>query len=201
MIDTLLIAAAYVIGSFPTSQLAAKIGGGIDLREHGSKNVGATNLLRALGWRYAIPAALVDVTKGIVPVLAFPRIGGSTEPWFPLAVGGAAVLGHVFSVFLSFRGGKGVATAAGVILALAPKALGLSTIVWALVLAGTGYVSAASMLGALAFPIAVRVTVPERELLFGAGLVLALFVLFTHRSNIKRLLAGTENRIWRRGEA
>ncbi len=201
MTEVLLIVASYIIGSFPTSQVAARMGGGIDLREHGSKNVGATNLYRVLGLRYAVPAGLVDVAKGTLPVAFLPRVAGVTEAWFPVAVGVAAVLGHVFSIFLKFRGGKGVATAAGAILALTPKAMGLSAIVWVIALAGTGYMSLASMLGAVAFPIAVRVTEPENRLLFGLGLVLALFILFTHRSNIRRLWTGTENRIWRRREA
>ncbi len=196
--SVLLVCAAYVLGSFPTSQVVAKIGGGVDLRERGSGNVGATNLFRVLGWRYAVPAALIDVLKGTVPVVTFPGVAGNAQRWYPLAVGIAAVLGHVFSVFLKFRGGKGVATAAGVILGLAPKALGLAAIVWVAVLAGTGYVSVASMLGAVAFPVAVLVTAPQDRLILGSGVVLAAFILFTHRSNIKRLLAGTENKIRRR---
>jgi len=110
----------------------------------------------------------------------------------------AAVLGHVFPVYLGFRGGKGVATAAGAVLALAPAALGLSAIVWLTVLIGTGYVSLASMLGAAALPVALRITGPFDGYTFGVGVLLASFIIVMHRSNIRRLLAGTENRFGRR---
>jgi len=191
------LVAGYLAGSIPTSFLAGKLAG-IDLRQHGSKNLGATNVYRVLGWRYAIPVGLVDVAKGAVPVAAaasmVPRVG-----WLPLAVGCAAVAGHVFSVFLRFRGGKGVATAAGVVLALAPGALGISAAIWVTVLTVTGFVSLASMLGAIAFPVAVRLLYPGSAYAFWVGVGLALFIVFTHRSNIGRLVRGTENRFGRRG--
>ncbi len=187
---------AYLAGSIPTSFLAARYGAGIDLREHGSKNLGATNLYRVLGWKYAIPVGLFDVAKGAVPV--FLAAAHLTASWAPLAVGVAAVVGHVFSVFLKFRGGKGVATAAGVVLALAPAALGIAALMWLAVLFGTGYMSLASMLGAITFPVAVRVMYPGNGYVLAVGIGLALFILYTHRSNIKRLLTGTENRFGRR---
>jgi glycerol-3-phosphate acyltransferase PlsY len=188
---------AYLVGSIPTSFLAARYGAGIDLREHGSKNLGATNLYRTLGWGYAVPVGLFDVAKGAVP--AFLAAAFLPQPWAPLVVGVAAVLGHVFSVFLRFRGGKGVATAAGVVLALAPAALGIAALVWLAVLLGTGYVSLASMLGAIAFPVAARLVYPTNGYALAVGIALALFIVYTHRSNIKRLLAGSENRFGRRG--
>jgi glycerol-3-phosphate acyltransferase PlsY len=188
---------AYLVGSIPTSFLAARYGAGIDLREHGSKNLGATNLYRTLGWGYAVPVGLFDVAKGAVP--AFLAAAFLPQPWAPLAVGVAAVLGHVFSVFLRFRGGKGVATAAGVVLALAPAALGIAALVWLAVLLGTGYVSLASMLGAIAFPVAARLVYPANGYALAVGVALALFIVYTHHSNIKRLLAGNENRFGRRG--
>ncbi len=197
MTVSLWILASYLLGAIPTSLLAARFGAGMDLREHGSKNLGATNVYRVLGWKYAIPVGLFDVAKGTVPVAVFgPLAGGGT--WVPVALGVAAVVGHVYSVFVKFRGGKGVATAAGAVLALAPIALGLSAIVWVLVLAVTGYVSAASMLGAVAFPIAVRFTNPEDSYTFGVGIALAVFILATHRSNVHRLITGQENRFGRR---
>lgn len=184
---------AYLLGSVPTSYLAARYGAGIDLREHGSKNLGATNVYRVLGWGYAIPVGLFDVAKGAVPVFLAHSLTGEAE-WMPLSVGVAAVLGHVFPAFMRFRGGKGVATAAGVVLALAPAALGVSALVWVVVLATTGFVSLASMLGAASFPIAVRLLAPTSEYVLWMGIVLAVFILYTHRSNIRRLLSGTENR-------
>ena len=191
--------AGYFAGSFPTSFLGGKLAG-IDLREHGSKNLGATNVYRVLGWKYAVPVGLIDIAKGAIPVAMASRAADG-RAWLPLAVGCAAILGHVFSVFLRFRGGKGVATAAGVVLALAPAALGVSAVVWVGVLAATGFVSLASMLGAVAFPISVRLLYPASSYVFWVGVVLAGFIVFTHRTNIGRLLAGTENRFGRRRKA
>jgi glycerol-3-phosphate acyltransferase PlsY len=187
---------AYLLGSIPTSYLAAKYGAGVDLRQQGSGNLGATNLYRAVGLKYAVPVGLFDVAKGAVPVLLAAR--WTEQPWAPLAVGVAAILGHVFTVFMRFKGGKGVATAAGVVLALAPAALGVSTLVWGVVLFATGYMSVASMLGAVTFPVAVRLLQPADVYTFGVGICLAAFIVYTHRSNIKRLVNGTENRIRRR---
>lgn len=193
----LWVTASYLLGAIPTSYLAARYGAGINLREHGSKNLGATNVYRVLGWKYAVPVGLFDVAKGAVPVALFgPRAGD--EPWIPILLGVAAVVGHVYSVFVRFKGGKGVATAAGAVLALAPAALGVSAVVWVLVLAVTGYVSAASMLGAVLFPFAARLTNPENPYIFGLGIALAAFILITHRSNIRRLASGEENRFGRR---
>lgn len=191
----LWLVAAYMTGSIPSSYIAGLLAG-IDLREHGSKNLGATNVYRVLGWRYAIPVGIADVAKGVIPVLFYaPRAGA--DAWVPVTVGVAAVVGHVFSVFVRFRGGKGVATAAGAVLGLAPAALGLSAVVWLAALVATGYVSLASMLGAVAFPIAVWMIDPEDLYSLGLGLFLAGFILVTHRSNIARLVAGTENRFGR----
>ena len=113
---------------------------GIDLREHGSRNLGATNVYRVLGWKYAVPVAIIDIVKGAIPVLFFaPRV--SSSPVVALLIGIAAVLGHVFSVFAGFKGGKGVATAAGVMLGLAPAAMAVVALVWVLIVWLTGYVS------------------------------------------------------------
>jgi glycerol-3-phosphate acyltransferase PlsY len=186
----------YLAGSIPTSFLAGRLAG-VDLRQHGSKNLGATNVYRVLGWRYAIPVGIVDVAKGAVPVV-FAARQTSVQEWFPLLVGCAAVAGHVFSFFLKFRGGKGVATAAGVVLALAPGALGVTAIVWVLVLKTTGFVSLASMLGAITFPVAVFLLMPDATHVFWAGVALCVFIVFTHRANVGRLVAGTENRFGKR---
>ncbi|MCH7489229.1 MAG: glycerol-3-phosphate acyltransferase, partial [Gemmatimonadetes bacterium] len=121
---------AYFIGGIPTSFLAAKYGAGIDLRQLGSKNLGATNLYRVLGWKYAVPVGVFDMAKGFVPVVAVAtRVDGGD--WFPLVVGISAVLGHVFPIYLKFRGGKGVATAAGVVFGVAPVVTAVSVGVWA----------------------------------------------------------------------
>lgn len=184
---------SYLVGSFPTSLLAGKLGAGIDLREKGSKNLGATNVYRVLGWKYAVPVALVDIAKGMVPVMLFaPRVGHAA--WLPLLLGAAAILGHVFSVFIRFKGGKGVATAAGVVLGLAPIPTAIAIGTWALVVRATGYVSLGSMLGAVTFPVALLILGSPDGFMLWIGISIAAFIVFTHRSNIGRLLKGTENR-------
>jgi len=189
---TLWIVASYVLGATPTSYIAGRLGRGIDLREHGSKNLGATNVYRLLGWAYAFPVGIFDVAKGAVPVALFGRWAGGPA-WLPVILGGAAVLGHMFSPYVRFRGGKGVATAAGVFLALAPLAFAIALPVWALCLWITGYVSLSSIVAALTFPLWVRLTTDAAPT-FWASVVLALLIVLAHRVNIKRLLGGTENR-------
>lgn len=189
----LWIFASYLLGAVPTSFIVGKLFAGEDLRELGSKNLGATNVLRVFGLKYAIPVGLVDITKGYLPVAVFaPRAG--SEPWIPITLGAAAVFGHVFSIFVKFRGGKGVATASGAVLALAPTALAVSIVVWVVTLLLTGYVSVASMAGAMVFPAAAWFLVPGDTYTFWVGLALAAFIVFTHRSNLRRLALGTENR-------
>lgn len=183
----------YLIGAIPTSYVIARLAGGIDLREHGSKNLGATNLYRVMGWKYALPAGAIDVAKGVIPVLVIAPWAGSA-PWTPIVIGTTAVLGHVYSVFVGFRGGKGVATAAGAVGAIAPWALAAALGVWLLVVWITGYVSLGSILAAALFPFAAWLLYSGDPYPPVAGGVLALFIVFTHRSNIKRLIQGKESR-------
>jgi acyl phosphate:glycerol-3-phosphate acyltransferase len=190
--------ASYLLGAIPTSYLVSRVFAKIDLRKHGSGNLGATNLYRVLGWKYAIPVALFDIAKGAIPVLVFaPQV--SDSELFALLCGVAAILGHVFSVFVRFKGGKGVATAAGVMLGLTPLALAAAAVVWGLVLLLTGYVSLASIAAAAVLPFAVYLMENPRspELLWIDALV-AAGVILLHRRNIQRLLKGTENRFGRR---
>jgi len=190
---TVMLLLAYLIGATPTSYLAGKLGRGIDLREHGSKNLGATNVYRVLGWRYAVPVALIDMAKGIVPVAILgPWSNG--PGWFMVALGLAAVLGHMYSPYVRFKGGKGVATAAGMFLALAPLAIVISMLVWAATLWLSGYVSVASLAAAAPFPLWVRLTVPRQPYTLCASVILALLIVYAHRANIRRLRDGTENR-------
>jgi glycerol-3-phosphate acyltransferase PlsY len=189
----LWIAAAYVLGATPTSYIAGRLGRGIDLREHGSKNLGATNVYRLLGWAYAIPVGLFDVAKGVIPVALFGRWAGGPA-WLPVTLGAAAVVGHMFSPYVRFRGGKGVATAAGVFLALAPLAFAIAIPVWALCLWLTGYVSLSSIVAALTFPVWVWLTTGDAGPTFWASVVLALLIVAAHHANIQRLLTGTESR-------
>ena len=188
-----MLVLAYLIGATPTSYLVGKLVKGVDLREHGSNNLGATNVYRVLGWKYAIPVALIDVLKGAVPVIILgPWSNGPA--WFTVALGLAAVLGHMFSPYVRFRGGKGVATAAGMFLALAPLAIVISLAIWAAAVWLSGYVSVASITVAVLFPVWVRITVPDQPYTFWAGVVLALLIVYAHRANMHRLSAGTEHR-------
>ena len=190
--------ASYLLGAIPTSYLAARLFRGIDLREHGSRNLGATNLSRVLGWRFAIPVGLFDAAKGLVPVLVFaPRV--SSSELFALVCGLVAVVGHVFSVFVGFKGGKGVATAAGVMLGLTPAALGIALFVWIVLVYLTGYVSVGSIAAAAIFPVAVYlVDPPDQPEILWLDIAVAAAIIWLHRANIGRLLDGTENRFGRR---
>ena len=188
----LLMVVAYLVGSIPFAYLIPRAFAGIDLREHGSGNLGATNVYRILGWKFAVPVAICDIAKGAAPVVA----ARATLPfhWMPLTVGLAAIVGHVFSIFLRFRGGKGVATSAGVVLGLVPVAVAGSVVVWGVVLVASGYMSLASIVGAASFPLWTRALYPLKGFTFLVGIFLACFIAFTHRANIKRLLNGTESR-------
>lgn len=192
--------ASYLAGAFPTSYLAGKLFRGIDLREHGSRNLGATNVYRVLGWGFAIPVAVVDIAKGAIPVLLFAPLAGGGQGT-QLLCGLVAMLGHVYSVFVGFKGGKGVATAAGVMLALTPAAIGIAIAVWALVVFGTGYVSVGSIGAASLFPLLVWLLHPDWRRLIWVDVLVALAIVWLHRANIRRLMRGTENRFGRRGAA
>ena len=192
------LSASYLLGAIPTSYIVGKLFRGIDLRAVGSRNLGATNLYRTMGWKYAVPVGLFDVAKGAVPVAVFgPQV--AQVALFPVYCGIAAVLGHVFSVFVGFRGGKGVATAAGVVLGLAPYALLAVAVIWAMVVWLTGYVSLGSVIAASLFPVAAALLHPERPEPLWFDILLAAFLVFKHRSNIQRLMRGTENRFGSRG--
>lgn len=186
------LALAYIAGSLPSSYLAGRLRG-VDLRERGSGNLGATNVYRVLGAGAAIPVMFADIAKGFVPAALFPGWDGSPDGRLAIAYGCAAIAGHVWSAFLRFRGGKGVATGAGVLFALVPLATVLALLLWIGVVALTRYVSVGSILTAT--------LVPVLAALFDASgavvafcVVVAAFVWWTHRENIRRLLAGTENR-------
>ncbi|MGQ0813002.1 MAG: glycerol-3-phosphate 1-O-acyltransferase PlsY [Gemmatimonadota bacterium] len=187
----LLLAAAYLTGALPTSYLVGKAKG-IDLRQHGSGNLGATNAFRVLGWRAATPVFIVDILKGFFPTYFFPLWDGVDEPLLALAYGAAAILGHVFSVYVRFKGGKGVATSAGVLLALAPAPVAIAIAIWGALVYVTGYVSLASMVVAALLPFII-LAVQGATPVFWLSLGLAAFVIFAHRANIKRLLRGEEH--------
>lgn len=192
---------AYLLGSIPFAYLAGRARG-VDLRQHGSGNLGATNAVRVLGVTTGVVVYLLDTLKGFLPVfLLVPVIIGNRHDLWAIAIGVAAIAGHVRPVYLGFqRGGKGVATAGGVFLALAPLATTLGLAVWLLVFLPSGYVSLASIVTAALFPIALLATgVPVRSALFAVAVVTAAFVVWMHRSNIARLRRGEEHR-FRRGK-
>jgi glycerol-3-phosphate acyltransferase PlsY len=195
---------AYLAGSIPAAYIAGKVTKGIDLRQHGSGNLGATNVYRLLGGKVALAVLLFDATKGAIPVLWFPRLftagadARSATLW-AIAYGIAAIAGHVRPVFLLWKGGgKGVATASGVFGALAPGAIVVTLAVWFLVLITTGYMSLASLAGAVALPIAIVLISGIRSPLFPVSVAVAAFVFWTHRSNIRRLRRGEEPRFGRK---
>src|SRR5690242_3079062 len=203
MHPALAVVLAYVAGSFPSAYLAGKARG-VDLRKHGSGNLGATNVIRVLGAKIGLVVFAFDVAKGALPVLLLPRYVVSTTPavWIAIGCGIAAIIGHTRPLFLLFRrGGKGVATAAGVFLALAPVQTLLTLVVFAVVLLTSGYVSLGSLIGASLLPVLIAVTLGVRSAVFMLSALVAVFVFWTHRANIGRLRRGEENRFGKPGKA
>jgi glycerol-3-phosphate acyltransferase PlsY len=188
--EILLLVCAYFLGSIPTGLLLARAMG-VDIRSSGSGNIGATNVYRTMGRKVGILTLVGDCLKGLLPVLAAKWLG-LPELWVA-AIGLAAFLGHVYTVFLGFKGGKGVATALGVFIGTAPLALVGGIVVFAGVLYRWRYVSAASIAAAATIPVAVLFTTGRPELI-GMSCVIALIVIYRHRENISRLRAGTESK-------
>jgi glycerol-3-phosphate acyltransferase PlsY len=186
-----LVTTAYLIGSIPTGLLLGKVYG-IDVRTEGSGNIGATNLYRTVGRKVGIITLIGDCLKGLIPVMLVKYSCG-LQPEYAVWVGLAAFCGHVFSVFLKFKGGKGVATALGVFLALAPLALVAAVVVFAALMIIWRYVSLGSICAAATMPIAVALLGGSKILII-VTLVIALVVILRHHENIRRLLAGTENK-------
>ncbi len=223
-----ILAVSYIIGSIPTSLMAGKMLKGIDIRDFGSGNAGGTNAFRVLGWKPGLIVTLIDIFKGIVasvgvvaffklhPIGTFPDIN---EVALRLLAGMCAVIGHVFTLFAGFKGGKGVSTAAGMLIGIAPVSMLMVVGIFLLTVYLSRHVSVASMLAAIAFPVIIAIRKYIFELgggldyyikLFGSklffhdsldyhlmifGLVVALAILYTHRTNIRRLISGTESRV------
>jgi glycerol-3-phosphate acyltransferase PlsY len=186
---------AYLVGGIPFALLAGRLRG-VDVRRHGSGNIGGSNAIRVLGPALGVPVLLLDIVKGLVAVTAIPALLGLGDPRIRLLFGVAAIAGHVWPVYLRFRGGKGVATAAGAFLGLAPIGTAIALGVFAVVLAVGRFVSLASMAGAVALAVALRLLDAPPSLQW-AGIAIALLVVLRHRSNIRRILAGEESRITR----
>jgi acyl phosphate:glycerol-3-phosphate acyltransferase len=198
----LALLAAYALGSIPAAYLAGK-SRGIDLRKHGSGNLGATNVFRVLGPRIGTAVFAFDMLKGAVPVLYFWRWVDPTvlsAPIVQILCGIAAIAGHVRPLWLKFsKGGKGVATAGGVFLALAPVETLLALTAFAITLLASGYVSLGSMVAAVILPLLLFIRGGAASPLFVVCALIALFVFWTHRANIDRLRQGTENRFGKKG--
>lgn len=195
------MAISYLCGSVPSSVWWGKGFFGIDIREHGSHNAGATNTFRVLGPKAGVPVLLLDVLKGFLPVRLLPLWSGVepySDAWTLLRVllVLAAVVGHLYPVFAGFRGGKGIATSLGGVLAIHPGSALICIAVFFLVFLITRYVSLASLVAAVAFPLAIAFVFHEPgHVLLGFAIVLCMVVFFTHRQNIGRLLKGNESRM------
>lgn len=200
MMLALVLVAAYALGSIPAAHIAGR-SKGIDLRKHGSGNLGATNVFRVLGPRIGVAVFAFDMIKGAIPVLYFARLvpPATLSPVVAeILCGVAAIAGHVRPLWLGFgKGGKGVATAAGVFLALAPVETSLALGAFALTLFASGYVSLGSMIAAVLLPVLLFIREGASPLFIVCSLI-ALFVFWTHRANIDRLRQGTENRFGKR---
>ena len=183
---------SYVLGSIPTGLWLGLRLRKIDIREHGSKNIGATNTMRTLGKGLGLIALAGDMAKGYIAVVAIAPLSG--WEYAPVVCGLATIAGHTWSLFLKFRGGKGVATSAGVFFGLAPVPMGIALAVFLMVIGATRMVSAGSILAAIAMSVAVFITSDDLALRIIATCV-TLLVILRHRDNIRRILAGTENRI------
>jgi glycerol-3-phosphate acyltransferase PlsY len=213
--------AAYLLGSIPTGFLVAKAKG-IDIRSVGSGNIGATNAMRVLGKPAGIFVLLMDAAKGFIACFMgvfiytnyFNQFGGlhSTSDSIPsfsqeeiehiaIIAGIFAVLGHNYTCWLKFKGGKGIATTAGVYLALAPEALGIALAVFILTILVTRYVSVGSIAAAIALPVTVWIMAPQNLFLGIVTTALGALAIYKHKSNIQRLMAGTENRLGQKPEA
>ncbi|MEN9572521.1 MAG: acyl-phosphate--glycerol-3-phosphate acyltransferase [Verrucomicrobiota bacterium] len=195
-----LILLSYLLGSIPTGFLVAKAKG-VDIRSVGSGNIGATNVFRILGKGPGIFVLTADAMKGVLAVaLVAPfasKLGTSSDallPHFPALAGICAILGHNYTCWLKFKGGKGIATTAGVFAALAPAAFGIALATWLVVFAVSRYVSLASIVAAVALPLAVWLT-GNGALLIGVSTALGALAIYKHKANIERLRAGTESRV------
>ena len=191
---------AYLMGSVPSAVWMGKLFYGIDIREHGSGNAGATNMIRVLGYKAGIPVMVFDVFKGwaaVQLIFLFPHPGLSEDfiTYVRICMAFAAVIGHVFPLFAGFKGGKGVGTLAGVAIALYPMALLIVLSLFIVILALTRYVSLASIICGISFPfIVIFILGQQHPGLIILAIVVAIFIPLTHLKNIKRLLAGKENK-------
>lgn len=196
MTIVLLVLVGYLIGSIPSGLIAGKLISGVDIREHGSGNLGGTNAFRVLGFKGGLIVTSADIIKGIIP--AYIGLIWMGELGAILA-GTSAIFGHAYPLFAGLRGGKSVATGTGVFLVLMPYAIGIAAVVFFITLLTTQYVSLASILGALTLVIA-SIALKQSYWKIIVSILVVIFVIYRHRSNIERLLYGRENKakLWKR---
>ena len=190
---------AYLIGGIPFGLLIGRLVKGIDVRQHGSGNLGATNVFRVVGKKWGIFVLLLDAFKGYAACALPVLLAFSLNPYALLGLGVAAILGHVFPVWLGFKGGKGVATSLGVFLALIPVPTLWTFALWILLFLIFRIISLASLAAACAFPAVIFFTLRSQSYFpayFGIALCLAAFIFYTHRANLKRLLHGEEKTLF-----
>jgi glycerol-3-phosphate acyltransferase PlsY len=193
--NVLLVIAAYLLGAIPFGLLIARLQKGIDIRDHGSGNIGTSNVLRTLGKRAALLTLVGDLLKGYLPVLV-GSLWGVPQPWVVIA-GAAAVIGHNWPIYIHFRGGKGVATSFGAALGIMPAAAGLALLVYLLVAAIARYTSLAALVSSASLLLWVHLLRASRpQVLF--SVFAALLIYLRHRENIQRLILGTERKIGQR---
>lgn len=208
-----LIFLSYLLGAIPTSLVLSKAIRGIDIRKYGSGSAGGTNVARIFGWELGSLVALLDVAKGLIATQLIARLMYGPIPFvnrtpfedftvLQIIAGTAAVIGHVWTVFAGFRGGKGIATATGMMLGIAPIEIGVSAVVFLGVFLISRYVSLSSLCGATAFPLTMFVrenvfhaNIDSYETIIFLSLGVVAFLAFTHRANIKRLIQGTEKKM------
>jgi glycerol-3-phosphate acyltransferase PlsY len=185
--------ASYLIGSFPTSVVITRLKGGIDLSKEGSGNLGATNVARVVGKKFGVITLVIDALKGFVPVFIAAKY--FHFPYILLSfIMIAPILGHCYSVYIKFKGGKGVATALGVFLAISPEAVIMAFIIFLLVVVFSRYISFASMVSAFFMPFLLFYSLKDIYVFF-AAVFISILIIYKHTPNIKRLLAGNEHKI------
>lgn len=210
----IVIVLSYIVGSIPTSIIVSRLMRGFDIRQHGSGNAGGTNVLRVLGWKIGLGVILFDLFKGVVATIFVARL--FWDPSLPfqnrtpfedftvvqIICGVAAILGHIWTMFAGFKGGKGVATGAGMLLALAPVEFAVAVLIFAAVYSSSRYVSLGSIAGAVAFPLTMffrenifNVDIQGYHTLIFFAIGTSLLLIYTHRENIRRLIRGTENKL------
>ena len=198
------IVITYFIGAIPTAYIFGRVLKGIDIRDHGSGNVGATNAFRVLGKGPGVMVLLIDIAKGIIPTTVIANIFGFSDPLSLVIIGLVAIAAHNWTVFLQFKGGKGVATTLGVLIGLSIQIPGLRSVLfivllsWIVVFLTFGYVSLASLFASVVLPscmVIVECKVPNLFPLVVMSIVLCVFIVFRHRSNITRLIQGKESRV------